>query len=434
LPHDFRAFIHVADLPCSNGPRWGAVREMLMLRSGLGFSAVSTALLIAIMGAGLSASPAAAEDVIRFGAPLPLTGPLAPEGIKQQQGYDLWAEQANKAGGISVGGKKYKVEIVYADYQSNTPRAVQTTEQMITQDNINFMFGAFGSGAAKAASTVSEKYKVPTIAAAASSSQVYDQGYKYLFGTFTPNDTLTTPLTEIIKSKAPDVKKVAILARNDLFPLAIAQEMEKSAKANGLEVVYFEKYAIGTLDFSATLSQMKSLAPQWIFVTGYINDLLLVRKQMVDQEIKAPVVTMIAGPAYQDFIESAGQTAENITSASWWHPAERYDGKDIFGSTENFVKLFREKYKSEPDYGQASAAVCGALFQMAIEHAGSLDRDKVRDELAKLDVVTFWGPVKFGPNGQINSLEPPVFQIQGAKPVVLFPNPIKQGDLKLGVN
>src|SRR6202051_161491 len=80
---------------------------------------------------------AAAEDVVRFGAPLPLTGPLAPEGIKQQQGYDIWAEQANKAGGISVGGKEYKVEIVYADYQSNTPRAVQTSEQMITQDHVN---------------------------------------------------------------------------------------------------------------------------------------------------------------------------------------------------------------------------------------------------------------------------------------------------------
>jgi branched-chain amino acid transport system substrate-binding protein len=392
------------------------------------------AALIAAFGWGVSSAPASAEDVIRFGAPLPLTGPLAPEGIKQKEGYDLWAEQANKAGGITVGGKKYKVEIVYTDYQSNTPRAVQTTEQMITQDNVNFLFGAFGSGAAKAASTVSEKYKVPTLAAAASSSQVYDQGYKYLFGTFTPNDTLTTPLTQLIKAKAPDVKKVAILARNDLFPLAIAQEMEKSAKANGFEVVYFEKYAIGTLDHSATLSQIKSLSPQWIFVTGYVNDLLLVRKQMVDQQMKAPVVTMIAGPAYRDFIVSAGQTAENLTSASWWHPAEEYAGKDIFGTTSNFVKLFREKYKSEPDYGQASAAVCGALFQMAIERAGSLDREKVRDALAALDVVTFWGPVKFGPNGQINSLEPPVFQIQGAKPIVLFPQAIKQGELKLGVN
>jgi branched-chain amino acid transport system substrate-binding protein len=395
---------------------------------------LSVSLLLAAAGLGAASSAASAEDVIRFGAPLPITGPLAPEAVKQQQGYDLWAEQANKAGGIDVGGKKYKVEIVYSDYQSNTPRSVQTTEQMITQDKVNFMFGPFGSGAAKAASTIAEKYKVPMLAATASSSQVYDQNYKYLFGTFTPNDTLTTPLTQLVKAKAADVKKVAILARNDLFPLAIAQEMEKSAKANGLEVVYFEKYAINTLDHSATLSQIKSLNPQWVFVTGYTNDLLLIRKQMVDQQIKAGVVTMIAGPAYQEFIESAGQSGENISSASWWHPAEQYNGKDIFGSTANFVKLFKAKYNLEPDYAHASAAVCGALFQMAIEKAGSLDRDKVRDELAKMDVVTFWGPVKFGANGQINSLEPPVFQIQAGKPVVLFPDAIKQGDFKLGVN
>ena len=383
---------------------------------------------------GLSASAALAQDVIKFGAPLPLTGPLAPEAIKQQQGYDLWAEQANKAGGISVGGKKYKVEIVYSDYQSNTPRAVQATEQMITQNNVNFLFSPFGSGAAKAGSSVSEKYKVPTIASTASSAQVYDQGYKYLFGTFTPNDTLTTPLTQIVKAKAPDVKKIAILARNDLFPLAIAQEMEKSAKANGFEVVYFEKYAINTLDHSATLSQIKSLAPHWVFVTGYINDLLLVRKQMTDQQIKASVVSMIAGPAYQEFIDAAGASGENITSAAWWHPAAQYAGKDIFGATANYLKLFREKYKSDPDYAQASASVSGALFQMAIERAGSLDREKVRDELAKMDVMTFWGPVKFGPNGQIDSLEPPVFQLQGGKPVVLLPALIKQGEFKLGVN
>jgi branched-chain amino acid transport system substrate-binding protein len=398
------------------------------------FARVSIPLLLAVAGGGICASAASADDVIRFGAPLPITGPLAPEAVKQQQGYDLWAEQANKAGGIAIGGKKYKVEIVYADYQSNTPRAVQATEQMITQDNVNFLFGAFGSGAAKAASTVSEKYKVPTLAATASSSQVYDQGYKYLFGTFTPNDTLTTPLTRIIKAKAPDVKQIAILARNDLFPLAIAQEMEKSAKASGIEVTYFEKYAINTLDHSASLSQIKSLAPQWIFVTGYTNDLLLIRKQMVDQQMKAAVVTMIAGPAYQEFIDATGQSAENISSAAWWHPAEQYAGKDIFGQTSNFVKLFRAKYNSDPDYGQASAALCGALFQLAIERAGSLDRDRVRDELARMDVVTFFGPVKFGANGQINSLEPPVFQIQNAKPVVLFPDAIKQGEFRLGVN
>lgn len=383
---------------------------------------------------GLAATvPAHAQEVIRIGAPLPITGPLSPEAIKQQRGYDLWAETANKAGGVKVGAKRMKVEIVYVDYQSNTPRAVQAAERLITQDKVNFLFSPFGSGAAKAASSVSEKYQVPTIAATASSAQVYDQGYKYLFGTFTPNDTLTEPLADIVKKKAPGVLRVAVLARNDLFPLAIAQEMEKSAKARGMTVVYSEKYAIGTLDHASALTQIKSQAPHWIFATGYTNDLVLMRKQMADLKIEAPVVTMIAAPAYQEFIDAAGKGAENITSAAWWHPAVRYKGTDIFGTTENFVKAFKAKYKSEPDYAEASAAASGAVFQMAIEKAGSIDKQKVRDELAKMNATTFWGVVKFGPTGQITSLEPPVFQIQGGKPVVIHPAAIKQGELKLSV-
>jgi branched-chain amino acid transport system substrate-binding protein len=326
-----------------------------------------------------------------------------------------------------------KVEIVYTDYQSNTPRAVQATERLITQDKVNFLFSPFGSGAAKAASTVSEKYQVPTIAATASSAQVYDQGYKYLFGTFTPNETLTEPLSDIVRQKAPGVQRVAILARNDLFPLAIAQEMEKSAKARGMNVVVFEKYAINTMDHSAAVAQIKSVNPHWIFATGYINDLVLIKKQMADQKIEAPVVTMIAGPAYKEFVDATGKGAENVSSAAWWHPAARYKGTDVFGTSENYAKLFREKYKEDPDYGHASASVSGALFQMAIEKAGTLDRQKVRDALAALNVQTFWGPVTFGPTGQINSLEPPVFQIQGGRTVVVHPAPIKQGEFRLGV-
>jgi branched-chain amino acid transport system substrate-binding protein len=393
-----------------------------------------TTLLAATALAGALVAPGAfAQDVIRIGAPLPITGPLSPEAQKQQRGYDLWAETANKAGGIRVGGKRMKVEIVYVDYQSNTPRAVQAAEKLITQDKVDFLFSPFGSGAAKAASSVSEKYQVPTIAATASSAQVYDQGYKFLFGTFTPNDTLTEPLSDIVRKQAAGVQRVAILARNDLFPLAIAQEMEKSAKKRGMNVVYFEKYAIGTLDHASALAQIKSQAPHWIFATGYTNDLILMRKQMADLKIEAPVVTMIAAPAYQEWIDGTGKLSENVTSAAWWHPAVRYNGKDIFGSTENYVKAFRARYKADPDYAEASASAAGAIFQLAIEKAGTTDRIKVRDALASMKEMTFWGPVQFGPTGQINSLEPPVFQIQKGRPTVVHPPAIRQGELKLGV-
>lgn len=391
--------------------------------------AALTGMLI-VAGSGYLAR--AAEDVVRIGAPLPLTGPLSPDGIKAQHGYDLWAETANAAGGIAVGGKKYKVEIVYVDYQSNTPRAVQTAERLITEDKVNFLFAPFGSGAAKAASSVSERYRIPTIAATASSKEVYDQGYKYLFGTFTPNNTLTEPLGDIVKAKAPDVKRVAILARNDLFPLAIAQEMEKTAKSHGFEVVFFDKYAIGTLDHASALTQIGGARPDWVFVTGYINDLILVRKQMADLGIAPKVVTMIAGPAYHEFIDATGKLAENISSAAWWHPAVRYKGVDIFGTTENYDKAFAAKYGAPPDYSEASASAAGAIFQLAIEKAGTLDATKVRDALAALNVTTFYGQVHFGENGQIDSLEPPVLQIQDGKILVLFPEAVKQADFRLG--
>ncbi len=391
----------------------------------------SLAAALAVLGSALVAGSAAqAQDVIKIGAPLPLTGPLSPEGSKQQRGYNLWAETVNAKGGIKAGGKTYKVEIVYVDYASNTPRAVQSAERLITEDKVNFLFSPFGSGATKAASGVSEKYGIPTIAATASSEQVYDQGYKYLFGTFTPNQTLTEPLADIVTGKNKDIKRVAILARNDLFPLAIAQEMEKSAKKRGLEVVTFERYAIGALDHGAAITQMRAARPDWVFATGYINDLILIRKQMNDLGLRPTIVTMIAGPAYREFVDAAGPLANNVSSAAWWHPAVRYNGKDVFGSTEAFNKVWDAKYKGEADYSEASAAAAGAILQLAIEKANSIDPKQVRDALAAMDTETFFGKIKFGPNGQVDSLEPPVFQIQGGKPVVIHPAAIKQGEFR----
>ena len=388
---------------------------------------------VAAVVVALGAGPAAAADgTIKVGAPLPLTGPLSPEGLKQQRGYDLWAKTANAAGGIKAGDKTYDVEIVYVDYESQTPRAVQSAERLITEDEVNFLFSPFGSGAAKAASSVSERYQIPTIAATASSSAVYDQGYKFLFGTFTPNDTLTTPLTEIVTGAGEDVKTVAIYARNDLFPLAIAKEMEASAGSHDLEVLSFDEYAIGTLDHASALTLMRQRTPDWVFVTGYINDLILIRKQLADLGIEPKVLTMIAGPAYREFTEATGPLAENVSSAAWWHPAVAYDGADIFGTTADYVAAFEKEYGSTPDYAEASASAAGAILELAIEAAGSIEPQAVRDALAALDVTTFYGEVKFGETGQITSLEPPVFQIQDGNTKVVFPDAVKQADLKFG--
>lgn len=372
-------------------------------------------------------------EELRIGAPLPLTGPLAPEGQKQKRGYDLWLKEVEKAGGFQIGNRRVPVRVIFSDYQSATPRAVQACDQLATQQKVHALFSPFGSGAAKASSAIAERYRVPMIAPTASSREVYDQGFKYLFGTFTPNETLTEPLGDMVLAKAPAIKRVAIFSRNDLLPLALSAEMRKSAAKRNLELVFDEKFAIGSLDFASALTQMRGANPEWVFVGGYVNDLVQVRTQMRDLGLRPQVLTMIAGPAYDEFTQALHAAAENISSAAWWHPAVRYEGVDIFGRTESFVQKFQAMYSALPDYIEASAAAAGAILQLAARKAGSLEGPALRDALASLDTMTFYGPISFGPTGQVEKLVPPVFQIQGGKPVVLAPSSIAQGELRLGI-
>lgn len=378
----------------------------------------------------LAALPAFAQDVIKIGAPLALTGGLADEGRKQQIAYDMWLKRVNAAGGINVGGKKMKVELITYDYQTDEKRAQAMAEKLITQDKVAFLTSPFGSGHTKVVAGVAERYGIPVMAPVASSESVFNQGYKNLFGTLAPNGGIVANMVTMFTKQFPNAKKVAILGREDVFPRAMAVEMKGYAEKAGLTIVYNELYPVGTLDHAAAMSKIKAAAPDWIYVTGYTQDLVLARKQMSELGVKAPIITMITGPSYKEFTDALGPLADGITSASWWHHALTYKTGDVFGSTAEFYKEFVGRMKADPDYVHASSAAALIALQMAIEKAGSIDKDKVREQLAKLDVATFYGPIKFGANGMNQGRDLPIVQVQGGKVVVLFPEAIKQGSLQ----
>lgn len=378
---------------------------------------------------GLTSSVAQAEDFIKIGTPLALTGGLAEEGKKQKIAYDMWLRRVNAAGGINVGGKKMKVKLVAYDYQTEGKRAGQLTEKLITDDKVNFIAAPFGSGHTKITAGVAARYGVPIVAPTASSLSVYNQGFKNLFGTLAPNTGMTEAMMKFFKDKFPGTQKVAILGRDDVFPRAMAKTLSKGAKARGFNVVYDELYAVGTLDHSASLSKIKSTKADWIYVTGYTQDLILLRKQMNDLGVKAPIVTMVTGPAYKEFVDGLGKLAEGVTSSSWWHHATDYKSDDVFGSTKAFYEQFKKEQKHDPDYVHASSAAAMIVLQKGVEKAGSLDPKKVRDAIASLDITTFYGPIKFSPNGMNQPRDLPIIQVQNGGVAVLFPNDIKNGDI-----
>ena len=386
--------------------------------------------LLAAFFLATCALPATAQ-IIKIGAPLALSGGLADEGKKQHIAYEMWLKRVNAAGGISVGGKKMKVELVEYDYQSNEQRAQQLAEKLIVDDKVDFLLAPFGSGHTKVVAGVAERYGVPVMATSASSESIFNQGYKYMFGVLAPNGGIVDNLVKLVVKQNPSIKKVAILGREDVFPKAMATAMADLAAKAGLQVVSTEFYPVGVLDLATPISKIKALAPDWIYVTGYSKDLVLARKQMADLGVKAPVITMITGPAYKEFVDALGPLAEGVTSASWWHHSAQFKGNDPWGSTKAFYDEFVAREKSDPDYVHAAAAAALVALQKAVEKAGTLDKAKVRDALASLDIVTFFGPIKFSANGMNAGPELPIIQVQGGKIVVLYPDRVKQGTLQL---
>ena len=397
-------------------------RDMLIRAAG---AAASFAAL------GALPLPANAADVIKIGAPLALTGSLADEGKKQDVVWKMWLDKVNAAGGISVGGKKMQVELVKYDYQSDGQRAAQLAEKLITDDKVDFALSPFGSGHTKIVATVTERYQTPLLACVSSSEAVFDQTFKYLFGTLSPNGGMTNAMVAFFKTKMPGLKRIAVLGRDDVFPKSMAQGISAAAKSAGLDVTYDQLYAVGTMDHSAALSAIKATNPDWIYATGYTQDLILIRKQMADLGVKAPIITMVTGPAYKEYTDGLGNLANGVTSSSWWHHATNYKGIGVWPTTADFYKEFVAKEHSDPDYVHASCAAAVVVLKDAIERAGSTDKSKVRDALAATNVSTFYGPVKFSANGMNEVRDLPIIQVQEKQIKVLHPADIKNADMIL---
>jgi branched-chain amino acid transport system substrate-binding protein len=395
----------------------------MAVRTGWFVSGLAAAALVAT-----AVIPAAAQT-IKIGAPLALTGPLADEGKKQDIVWKMWAEKVNAGGGIKVDGKMMKVEMVQYDYQSDGQRAAQLAEKLITDDKVHVLLAPFGSGHTKILAAVAQRYETPLLACVASSESVFDQSTQYLFGTLSPNGGMTTAMVKYFKQKMPQLKRVAILGRDDVFPKSMAQATSAAAKKAGLEVVYDQLYAVGTMDHSSSVSAIRAAKPDWIYVTGYTQDLILARKQLSDLGVKAPIITMVTGPAYKEFTDGLGSLADGVTSSSWWHHSTSYEGVGVWKTTADFYKDFVARTKSDPDYVHASCAAGVTLVQDAIERANSLDKKKIRDALASSDVKTFYGPIKFSANGMNQERDLPIIQVQGKEIKVLHPADIKNAEM-----
>jgi len=362
----------------------------------------------------------ASQPVIKIGASVSLTGNLARFGNMVKNGYELWKDTVNSKGGVKVGDESYMVEIKYYDDQSNNQTAAKLTEKLITQDKVQFLLGPFGSGPTFATTAIAERYNVITIASCANSGKIYTRGHKNVFSIMPPAYKIQLSFLDMIKAVAPEPPKLAVIVPNDLFPITVATGVRKHAKKLGLEVAYYEEYPKGMKDLSPSILKVKHSGAKVLVASGYLEESILTVRQLKEQRVKMDAICFTTGPELQDFRENLGKDADNVFGVTWWMPDMKYNGP-LFGSTSDYARLFESKISEGINQQAAAASQAGLLLQLAIENAGTLNTDEVRNSLKSYDGTTFWGPISWDKTGQNMGGSSVVFQIQKGKIKTVFP-------------
>ena len=379
------------------------------------------------LGAFVPAPALAQQDVITFGAALSLTGRISTEGRLVKEGYDMYVDHINQRGGIKVGDKTYRVAIKYYDDQSDANTSAKLYERLINEDGIKLLLGPYSSGVTFAASVVAEKYQLPMVAAHAAATTVFDRGFKYIFATLTPVDQYTGNFIKMAVEAQPRVQRVALIHENALFPQVSIEAAERQAKAAGLEVVYKGSYPTGTKDFSAMVEALKARTPDALIAAGYTGDMIVLARQTSEQKVPLKMIGFTLGPTLPGFVEALGAKAEGIMEPVQWTADAGYKD-EIFGWTSAELAALCEKAtKRVCDYHPPQSVAALQVYQRALEKAGTLDPQKVRDAIAQTNIMTAYGPVRFNAAGQNIAKGMTVVQIQNGKPVEVYPPSAAKG-------
>ncbi|MBC5802953.1 MAG: amino acid ABC transporter substrate-binding protein, partial [Candidatus Eremiobacteraeota bacterium] len=348
---------------------------------------LAAALVFAAFGVPVTQARAAGDTIV-FGSAVSLTGSLTKEGHLTQEGYDFWKDYTNAHGGLKVGAKTYKVDIKYYDDESKPNTAQTLAERLIDQDKVDFLLGPYGSGTAFTVAGVAERKKIPMVEGNGAAEKIFNQGYKYTFGVLSPAKKYLQRVLEMAVNQKPRPQTLAISASSDAFSLEVQDGAVTWAQQHGLKVVYANKYPDGATDVSSVISAIKAANPDIILNAGHLQDAILVNKGLKEQNVQAKIIGYSVGPDTPYTVGTLGKDSEDIVGGAQWSEAVGYRGiPGFYRTAKEYADAFDKQFHHRPDYHDAESTAACLAFQYAIQKAGSLDREKVRDALASLSIT-----------------------------------------------
>ena len=365
-------------------------------RLALGVVLTAAAVVAAVVGGTSQASTKkAAADEIVIGASIPLTGPLGVFGPGIQAGYGMIVDRVNKAGGISVGGKKMTLKLMLLDNKSDPNLAATQARTLILQNHAVALLGAATPPLQIPLSNVADQLHKPLIIALCPVRAWLagrPSGWKYAWDAFFDELQMTQlqfQASNLVKTN----KKVALFTDTEPDGIVMGGLWEKQAPKFGYKIVSHAKFPVGTTDFSSYIDEAKKAGAEVLIAQMIPPDAIALWKEMKAQGWQPKTAWCEKCANSSGWVDALGPLAKGTSTAGWWDPSLGLP------DSQKFVDKFGKDVGINSDLANIVFHYSGAMVIFdAIEKAGTLDEEKIREAMAATDKTYPAGHIKFGAN------------------------------------
>lgn len=324
---------------------------------------------------------------IKIGEFASLTGATASFGNASHNGAVMVIDAANASGGIL--GKK--INLITEDDQSKPGDAATAVRKLISRDRVVALIGEIASSRSLEAAPIAQQSKIPMVTPGSTNPNVTKVG-DYIFRV-----CFIDPFqgTVMAKFTLNSLKKTRVAVLTDVrqdYSVGLAQFYKEYLTKNGGTIVGEQSYSSGDQDFKGQLTSIKGTNPEVIFIPGYYNEVGLIARQARELGITVPLLggdgwdsptlTQIGGPALENTFFS-----------------NHFSVEDQNPIVQDFVRMYRERFKKDPDGMAALGFDAAKVLLDAMMRAGSTEPAKVRDALAAtVDFLGVSGKISIDPD------------------------------------
>jgi len=385
---------------------------------------------------------AAAQQPIKIGFSMALTGGLAGAGKGALIAMEIWRDDVNKKGGLL--GRP--VQLVYYDDATQPANVPGIYTKLLEVDKVDLVVSAYGTNLIAPAMPIIMRKKLvfPSLFGLGVNEEFnYDRYFQIMPSGPDPKVDWTRGFFALAMEQNPKPRTVAIVAADAEFALNAAAGARKNAQNAGLKIVYDKTYPPATTDYTPIVRAIQATNPDIVFVGSYPPDSVGMVKAANEVGLKTKLFGGgMVGLQFAAIQKNLGPMLNGIVNYDFWVPEPTLK----FPGVEEFLAKYREaaKGKGVDPYGHYLPPYAYAYLQVlgqAVEATKSLDHGKLAEHMHKTEYDTVVGKVKFGKNGewarsrvlqvQFRDVQPDnLEQFAGpGKRIVLYPKEWKSGDI-----